>query len=275
MTFPLYRAFDVTVISVERLSSSFIRVTLGGVDIADFAPEGVDQRIKVLLPNSHGHYPDVDLAGEGWYAAWCALHESERPPMRTYTVRRWRRQNGELQLDVDFVLHGDGVNSHSGPASRWVQSAAPGDEIKIVGPDARSGGPWASIAWNPPATAERFILAGDETAAPAIAAIIESLPDGTSTNAFIEVPSAGDVLDIRLPTGVELSWLPRDCVQHGSLLAAAVIGAMPIATGDVYAWLAGESGSIKRVRRHLVRDIGMDRRSVAFMGYWREGVAER
>ena len=31
---------------------------------------------------------------------------------------------------------------------------------------------------------------------------------------------------------------------------------------------------IKLLRRHLVSDLGIDRRSVAFMGYWRRGKAE-
>ena len=41
--------------------------------------------------------------------------------------------------------------------------------------------------------------------------------------------------------------------------------------GRWYAWLAGEAGVVKALRRHLVQTVGVDRRSVAFMGYWREG----
>jgi NADPH-dependent ferric siderophore reductase len=39
----------------------------------------------------------------------------------------------------------------------------------------------------------------------------------------------------------------------------------------VYAWIAGECSVVTGLRRHLVRDLGVDRRSVAFMGYWRAG----
>ena len=45
--------------------------------------------------------------------------------------------------------------------------------------------------------------------------------------------------------------------------------------GERYYWIAGESSVVTRLRRHLVRDLGVSRHQVAFMGYWREGVAMR
>jgi NADPH-dependent ferric siderophore reductase len=44
---------------------------------------------------------------------------------------------------------------------------------------------------------------------------------------------------------------------------------------DLYAWIAGEAKWVTGLRRHLVRDLGVHRSQVAFMGYWREGVAMR
>jgi NADPH-dependent ferric siderophore reductase len=43
----------------------------------------------------------------------------------------------------------------------------------------------------------------------------------------------------------------------------------------LFAWIAGESGIVTGLRRLLVGELGMDRRQVAFMGYWRRGVAMR
>ncbi len=43
----------------------------------------------------------------------------------------------------------------------------------------------------------------------------------------------------------------------------------------LYAWIAGESKVVTGLRRKLVKELGLDRRQVAFMGYWREGVAMR
>lgn len=299
----LYRAFDVTVSTIERLSPTFIRVTFRGDDLGDFAAEGLDQRVKLLLPNSLGGYPEVDLSSSGWYLAWCALANEERPPMRTYTVRRVFEVAGETRLDIDFVAHGD-----SGPASAWVGRATVGERVKIIGPDATAGGPWAGTAWNPPAGIRHFVLAGDETAAPAIAAVLESLEPGISARAFIEVPTSADAIDIALPSGAEITWLARNDHPHGELLCAAVLEAIPPVTvtddaatlvtsapespaeevlwdipspvvgtldaTSTYAWIAGESGAVKSLRRHLVRDVGIHKGSVAFMGYWRRGLAE-
>lgn len=41
-----------------------------------------------------------------------------------------------------------------------------------------------------------------------------------------------------------------------------------------YAWIAGEAGVVTSLRRYLVREVGVDRHQVAFMGYWRMGKAE-
>jgi NADPH-dependent ferric siderophore reductase len=48
---------------------------------------------------------------------------------------------------------------------------------------------------------------------------------------------------------------------------------LPRPTSGPYAWLAGEAGTVKGLRRHLVQEAGLDRGSVAFMGYWRLGKA--
>jgi iron complex transport system ATP-binding protein len=298
---PGYRSFDVAVVGIERLSPSFVRVTFSGHDLHDFGHEGNDQRFKILLPNALGGYPATDFSDIGWYAAWSALSEAERPPMRTYTVRQVRHVDGATLLDVDFVAHGD-----TGPASRWVNAASIGDAVKIIGPNAPTGGPWGGVAWNPPTDASLYILAGDETAAPAIAAVLESLPASARAHAFIEVPSAGDALPLTVPHGVSVTWLAREHRVHGDLLCAAVLAAMPgaesaetpadsdpeepiwdvpdldlltgerlaPATTETYAWLAGESGVIKKLRRHLVQGAGIHKSRIAFMGYWREGATE-
>ncbi len=180
----------------------------------------------------------------------------------------------------------------------------------LIGPDALSPARGLGIEWHPGA-ARSLLLAGDETAAPAICNILSSLPDDAVGCAFIEVPVTGDRLDVRVPKGVNLTWLPRDGRPNGSRLEEAVrhwvdchvkVGAIaapevaladdaqPLAEDDaegivwdapvvhegstLYAWLAGESGCIKAMRRFLVRDTGIDRRQVAFMGYWRAGAAE-
>src|SRR3712207_8466760 len=123
-----FRAFDVRVRRVVRLSPSFVRVTFTGDTLGRFADNGFDQRIKLFFPlpgRGPVRLPDTD----DWYEQWRALPDDDRPSIRTYTVRAVRRAVREI--DVDMVLHGDG-----GPASRWVAEARPGSELVVLGPDA-------------------------------------------------------------------------------------------------------------------------------------------
>ncbi|MBM7494569.1 NADPH-dependent ferric siderophore reductase [Micromonospora luteifusca] len=290
-----WRVFAVTVRAVRRLSPSFARVTFTGADLDRFADNGYDQRIKLALPlpGQHG----VTLPeGADWYAQWRALPEHLRNPIRTYTVRAVRPHLAEV--DVDLVLHGD-----SGPATRWARRVDAGDHIAMVGPDAGYDGDHGGVEFRPP-TGATLLLAGDETAVPAISAICERLPLAARGTVVLEVPDADDVLPLVAPPGVDVRWLSRGVSGYGSRLVPAVAdaagellapgttpAAQPVPDVDVdteilwevpdevaaaplYAWLAGEAGVIRHLRRHLVAERGLDRRAVAFMGYWRLGRAD-
>ena len=302
---PSFRAYDVSVAAIERLSASFTRVTFTGPELHEFGTAGLDQRIKLVLP-----LPEIGVAhfprGTAWYECWRNLPDGLRNPIRTYTVRAVRPQRREI--DIDFVMHGDG-----GPAACWVASAAVGDQLTVVGPDERGENPRVGIEWRP-GTARTLLIAGDETAAPAICSILAALPRDAIGTAIIEVPHAADVLPTDAPSGVRVTWLARTLAGHGAALDTAVrvwtdrfladhhamvsvqhdeqadldldremlwdIPAEPVAvdtaglSGHLYAWLAGEAGVIKGLRRFLVTETGVDRRQVAFMGYWRDGRAE-
>lgn len=292
-----YRAFEVDVLRRVHLSPSFLRVTFTGVDLDLFADRGFDQRIKLVLPlprSGLDHFPQ----GPDWYARWRALPQQWRNPVRTYTVRAVRPRDREI--DVDFVLHG-----HGGPFSRWASTTSPGARVAVIGPDARFRGEHGGADFRPPEQVRKFLLAGDETAVPAISAILQRLPPDSRGQVVLEVPLSSDVLPIASPPGMHLRWLGRDGAPHGSLLVPTLKAVAPTTlrlwsghrdadtrlsdpdvdtellwdvpevdahfSSDVYAWLAGEAGVIKSLRRHLVGDLGLDRRSVAFMGYWRLG----
>ncbi|MGC5030627.1 siderophore-interacting protein [Micromonospora sp. DT229] len=291
-----WRLFSVEIRAVRRLSPSFVRVTFTGPDLDRFADNGYDQRIKLALPLPGQRAVDLPQ-GPDWYAQWRALPEHRRNPIRTYTARAVRPHLHEL--DVDLVLHGDG-----GPASRWAQQVRPGDEIAIAGPDAGYEGDHGGREFRPPSTG-CLLLAGDETAVPAISGICERLPLDARGRVLLEVPHAADVLPLDTPPGVEVTWLPREGGRYGDRLIGAVAEAArdllavapPAVPGSVpgpsieeveaetilwevpevppsapcYAWLAGEAGVIRTLRRHLVNDCALDRRAVAFMGYWRHG----
>jgi NADPH-dependent ferric siderophore reductase len=286
------------VAAVTPLTPSFVRVTLTGDALAEFSSVGLDQRIKVVLPIPGHGFTDLP-DGEDWYAAWRALPDAVRNPLRTYTVRSFRPDAREL--DIDFVAHGD-----TGPASRWVSSCRVGEELRIVGPAVPSSPaelPSGAAEFDP-GDAHRILLAGDETAAPAICAILEALDVATVGHVFIEVPTDADRLPVTAPAGVEVRWIARNGASHGVRMTdqvhawASTVGAgtargavaelaevdvdeqvlwdVPSAepSRPVYAWIAGEAACVKELRRHLVRGVGLAREQVAFMGYWRHGKAE-
>lgn len=192
-----YCAFHVRVLRTLRLSPSFLRVTFGGEELSAFADNGFDQRIKLILPLPDGGFTPLG-DGADWYQRWRALPSELRNPIRTYTVRAVRPRRCEL--DIDFVLHGD-----AGPASRWATHAAPGHRAVVVGPNAACPGPTGGQEWAPPAGATRLLLAGDETAAPAIAAIAESLSGDVRATVLLEVPERADALPLDVRPGVEVT----------------------------------------------------------------------
>lgn len=295
---PRYRRYVVRVVANRPLGPSFRRVTVRGEDLREFGAAGCDQRVKLLLPRPGRTVDDVP-DGADWYARWQRLPERVRPAMRTYTVRAHRAEAGEL--DLDLVVHGvaDGT---AGPAAAWAAGARPGDTVALLGPDRPGTGRMWGREWAPPPHARRLLLAGDETAVPAVAAIVASLTPGARGVACLEVPAAADIQHWPVPGGFDVRWSCREGAAHGAALEPAVDRAarellrapgsgadledvdvdarllweVPEApdSGALYAWLAGEAGVIRRLRRLLVSGYGVPRSAVAFMGYWRAGRPE-
>ncbi len=115
---------------------------------------------------------------------------------------------GTNTVEVDFVLHGD-----SGPAGAWAGSARPGDRLGMVGPSALYAGPVSltdSIS-----SADWLLLAGDETALPAIGTLLEALPERTRAQVYVEVAERAEQQTFRTAGDVTLHWLHRDGTQVG------------------------------------------------------------
>ncbi|NYE36582.1 NADPH-dependent ferric siderophore reductase [Nocardioides cavernae] len=303
-TLPMLFA-EVEVVSVQRLSPSFVRVELGSPELAHFGVDGdrFDQRIKLIFPDPvTGGITSTEGADDTWFSTWLERPAEERGHMRTYTIRDVRGSGEQTTFVVDMVLHLEG--DLVGPGSTWASTAKVGDTVVLMAP--RAGFPYGGIEFTPPPGAD-LLLVGDETAVPAICTVLEQLPADAVGTAFLEVPVAGDVQDVRGPEGIEVLWLAREGDELGVGLHDAVVAhlGIPGATvevaadevdpdlwetpfysssgeevaGDVsgvggtYAWIAGESKVVTGLRRHLVNELGFDRSQVAFMGYWRRGVA--
>lgn len=235
-----------------HVTPRMVRVTLGGDELAGFGGTGPDRRIKMFFPVPGQERPAVPRASTGG-PVWPA--GEARPAIRTYTVRRFDPGSGDPgsgELDIDFVLH----EGH-GPAAAWARDAQPGAWVGVSEPGGR---------YDPDPTADFHVVIGDETALPAVATVLEALPEGVPARAFLEVADAGE--EQELPGAAELSWVHRGSAAPGAPLTDAVRAAtFPAGRGQ--AWLSGESACVKDLRKHLLDERGLDRRAVYATGYWR------
>ncbi|MCL8012844.1 siderophore-interacting protein [Streptomyces sp. AS02] len=254
-----FRFFSLQVIRTRRLGPSLVRVTFGGDDLQYFFSDGRDQSLSLFLPHPHQSEPRVPLElGDGWWQGWRELPDDVRAVMRSYTLRALRRDPDEV--DIDFVLH-----TPAGPASEWASRAATGDRVLLLGPAIADN---RAIRFRPPEDTDLVVIWGDETAVPAVSAILESLPAGTRARVWLEVHDAGDIQDLVTEADAEITWLVQE-------EAVGAIRAAQLPPADhPYVWIAGESGSVKALRRHFVQERGVDRRRVTFVGYWRQGLSE-
>jgi NADPH-dependent ferric siderophore reductase len=237
-TRPRKARYACTVQRIERLTPRMLRVVFGGGNLAGFNWNGPAAHIKLIL-GPIGADPEV------------------RPVSRTYTPRHFDAARGELTVDI--VLHGEG------PASAWAAQAQVGQPMTI-------GGPGRSYAVD--AQAQWLLVAGDESAIPAIATILEVVPDAVRTEVLIEVNDAADEFVLAPPRGnVHIRWLHRSTARAGVDLAAAVSAfGRPAGEGRIY--VACEADAMRAIRRHLLVDQALPREWVTTRGYWKQGATD-
>ncbi len=241
------------VLRTERLTPHMIRVVLGGELPGFTAGECTDHYIKLLFPLDGVAYPEPFDIGR-------IREEFPRelwPRVRTYTVRRWDPDARELT--VDFVHHGD-----QGLAGPWAAAARPGTEVLFLGP----GGGYA-----PDPAADWHLLAGDESALPAISAALERIGPGARAEAFIEVAGPEEEQKLDAPAGAAVHWLHRGGRPVGAALTEAV-RALDFPPGTPHVFVHGEAHFVKELRRHLRAERGLERDRLSISGYWRTGSDE-
>jgi len=210
-----------------------VRLTVTGEALADFPTPGPASHFKVFL---------ADL-------------EAERPVNRTYTPRGWDQATGAL--DIDFLLHGTGVGS------TWASRAQVGDPAAV----GRPGGAYEldpSVDW--------FLIAGDDSALPAIGTLIEALPSTAQARVFVEVENSDEEQVLPSRARLDVTWLHRNggSAPVGSLVQAAVHDCqLPVGNGRV--WVACEASIMRTIRTHLLHECGLARESVHTHGYWKDG----
>lgn len=240
----------------EQITPHMVRLWLGGDGFDDFKDNAfTDKYVKLTFVKSGlGLEPPYDLP---------ALRESlppeDRPVTRTYTVRevnpakRW--------ISIDFVVHGE-----DGIAGPWAARVQPGERVSFGGP----GGGYA-----PDPEADWHLFTGDESALPAIAAALETMPDDAVGDVLIEVTGPADEMDLEAPSGVTIHWLHRGDVLPGtSSILADAVAAHPWRPGRVQVFAHGERGAVKAQRDTFFKTHSLERAQVSISGYWAQGRTE-
>ena len=241
----------LTVTAVTAVTPAVRRVTLSAPAevVAAAGPT-----LSLLVPRVGDRSPRWPEVARDGRIVW--PQGSHGVSMRRYTSRRQDPAAGEV--DVDFVLHGDG------PAATWAAAAAPGDVLGVA-----SSAPLgdAAAAW--------LLLVGDETALPAIGRILGAAAPGTRGIALVEVAGPEEEQPLPAPAGVEVRWLHRagEDPGVGTLLVDAVAALERPAGEDVFAWVAAESAAVRAVRADLRGRWGLRRSEHHAIGYWRRGRA--
>ncbi|MCG7308550.1 siderophore-interacting protein [Brachybacterium sp. ACRRE] len=244
-----------------QVSPYMIRVTLQGEDVSTIPAHGFDQWVRLFLPHPEGG-TDYSRVPEGFGLAgalkYLTTSSGKRPPVRSYTIRELRAEDGEL--DIDFVSHGD-----EGIAGPWARRAREGEQVMMI--DQGRG-------FDHLADAASVLLVGEESALPAILGILRDLPRSTSGTAILEIPEAADEQPHEAPANMEVRWIPRaDPHDRPGVLALEALRELRPARGaELQAYLAGEQALVAEGRRHLVAH-DVPKKRIEFTGYWRFGKA--
>lgn len=238
-----------TITNIERLTPSMVRLTFGGHGLEAFVPaRAADQYLKADFIPEGAPYTVPFLPTD-----YESLSGELRPRSRRYTVRAWNQDTRELT--VDFVAHGD-----VGYAGRWAQNAVVGDRLQFSGP---------SGSFEPSPSADWHLLIGDESALPAIAAIIEALPAAAVAVAIIVVDQKACEVPVVGGDGTEVHWLHRRDADDPSTVLVEAVRGLSFKPGTPELFVHGEAGEVRSIRKHLAVDRGIDISGASISPYWR------
>jgi NADPH-dependent ferric siderophore reductase len=232
-----------------------VRVTLGDGDLRDFAmPDATDAYINVAIPPVDAPYDAVfdptRVRAELPQVAW--------PARRRYTVRAWDAVR--RLLTVDFVVHGD-----DGVGGPWAAAAEPGSVLVFEGP--RGG-------YRPDPAADWHLFVGDESALPAIAASLEAVPAGALAVVRLICDGPEHEWTLSTPGHLDVAWLHRTGGLEDAGLLPAAIRDLPFPRGRMHAFIHGEAGEIREIRRHLLLERGLSRAELSCSPYWRRDMTD-
>ena len=238
----------LTVSRAVRLTPNMIRVTFAGPELEGIPAGREGANCKLMLP----------ALGQDREAFSAQLTEGPRPTTRTYTVRHFRED--ELELDIDFAMH-----EGEGPATAWARSAGPGSFCGFAGPSQTKVAHFLAY-W--------YLVAGDMSALPVAAATLEAMPRNAKGVAIFEITSEADRQDIAAPEGVRMHWRLHPDPKVPSGAQESFVRALDWPEGRVQTCIAGESGVIKALRTFLHKEKALPRDDTYISGYWKIGLIE-
>jgi NADPH-dependent ferric siderophore reductase len=239
------------ILSVKKayyLTPNMIRVTFAGPELEGFPTNCEGGNCKLMLP----------LPKETKAEFINRLENGERPVRRTYTVRHYRQDVQEL--DIDFVAHGD-----NGPASSWAMNAKEGSFLGFAGPS----GPKVTHF-----EADWYLVAADPSAIPVAAATLEAMPRDAKGLALFEVTSLEDKQDINAPHGIDIHWVEHSNPNENSIAQENFIRSLDWPEGRIQTCIAGESHVIRSLRAFLQNEKQVAKKDLYISGYWKIGLIE-
>jgi len=245
----------LSVLRTERVTPHLVRITFGGADMTGFTSPGFDDHVKLFFPDPATGRLALPTAGPDG-PVW---PEGAKPVMRDYTPHHHDADAGTVQ--IDFALH------EAGPATAWAEHAEPGDLLGV-------GGPRGSFIV--PTAFDWHLLAGDDTALPAIARRLAELPAGARALVLAEVDGPADELPLPSAADVQVVWVHRGSRAAADAAEPPLLAALrrtPLPSGDFHAWIGCESAAAKALRAHLVDECRANPKWIRASGYWRRGAA--
>ena len=249
------RTFRAKVLGRRQLSPHLVSVTLGG--LSDYATTGIpDEYVRVLIapPGEPLVLPEIS---DEWVVTF--PDGAVQPEQRVYTVSDHRVVDGEIEIDLDIVVHDGGIGA------TWAATCSRGDEVGLIEPHGLYAAP-AGVGWQ--------LLVADLTGVPALARILRGLEPSQRAEVVVAVTDAADEIALPSPADVSVRWV---LVDHENDISGALADAVTSATlpdSDRYVWLAGEARASRAARRHLRRELGWPQSDFYTCGYWQIDAAK-
>ena len=245
-------AFRLARISArDELTPRLTRLTLEGEGLVGFEPDGPAASLRLLLPRPSTGALELPT----WNGNEFLYEDGSRPPIRTLTPMAVDPAAGRLQVAV--VRHGEG------PLSAWAETTMVGHEVALSGP---------GRGYEIDTDTVSFLLAGDESALPAILTVLAELPAGATARVLVEVEHASDRVELPSPASVSAAWLVRSPAAGPGDAFVDALRDEPIEDGT-RVWVAGEAAAVQRARKLLFDERGLPRSQAVIRGYWKLGRA--